>query len=99
MLFTGHLKSDQCLPPCLKMFFDLVKLRVTQVDFWDKPLVWFSFVSNSSEVEYITEVNNYDEFDLLVEVGSALGLWLGLCVLDFFNLMWKVLYKIQQKSK
>ena len=30
-------------------------------------------------------MSSYDEFGLLVEVGSSLGLWLGLCVTTLFD--------------
>ena len=37
-------------------------------------------------VEKHYSVQNYDAFDFIVEVGSALGLWLGLCVASIFDL-------------
>ena len=33
------------------------------------------------------EVSNYDEFSLIVEIGSCLGLWLGLCVSGIYDLL------------
>ena len=62
--------------------------------------------------EVMTEVNNYDQFALLVEVGSCLGLWLGLSLIDFLDLIvnghkriaaflpWKnkIPYKMQQSK-
>ena len=36
-----------------------------------------------------TEINGYDSFRLIVEVGSSLGLWLGLCIIGIFDLVIK----------
>ena len=34
-----------------------------------------------------TEINGYDSFRLVIEVGSSLGLWLGLCIIGIFDLV------------
>ena len=38
-------------------------------------------------VEIQEEQSNYNKFDLIVEIGSSLGLWIGLSVLGIFDVM------------
>ena len=49
------------------------------------------------EVAVLKEVYSYDLFNLVVDLGSALGLWLGLSALSFFD--YTVLYLSLAKSK
>ena len=35
----------------------------------------------------VTDVLAYDEFSLIVDLGSALGLWLGLSALSIFDII------------
>jgi hypothetical protein len=50
----------------------------------DRPTLTFNF---DRRVEKHYNIQNYDAFDFIVEVGSALGLWLGLCVASIFDLI------------
>ena len=36
-------------------------------------------------VTYFTDSYSYKGFDLVVDIGSALGLWIGLSVLGFYD--------------
>ena len=49
------------------------------------------------EVAVLTDVYSYDLFNLVVDLGSALGLWLGLSALSFFD--YTVMYLSLAKSK
>ena len=39
----------------------------------------------NNEVQVITDAYAYDMFELVVDLGSALGLWLGLSALSIFD--------------
>ena len=39
------------------------------------------------KVKIEEEVSNYNEFSLIVEIGSCLGLWLGLCISSIYDLL------------
>ncbi len=43
------------------------------------------------------EVSSYDKFSLIVEIGSSLGLWLGLCVIALYDLAVDVLVKLKKR--
>ena len=43
-------------------------------------------------VKIMEEQSNYNEFDLMVEVGSSLGLWIGLSALGIFDLIFEVVH-------
>ena len=70
-----------CLPPCVTMQFKLneVKHFTNEID--------YAFVSMEIKDEIIvyTDVYAYDIFNLFVDLGSSLGLWLGLSALSIFD--------------
>ena len=76
-------RSEFCLPPCLVLSFHASRA----------PTVTSSKVKNQSAIDlYFQEtieikkiVLAYDATSLLVEVGSCLGLWLGLSVVGLFD--------------
>ena len=47
------------------------------------------------EVGWVTEAYNYDLFCLLVEVGSCLGLWLGLSIIGIFDVLTEIIDKMK----
>ena len=49
-------------------------------------------------VEILEEESNYNEFDLMVEVGSSIGLWIGLSALGIFDLVFENVSAILVKS-
>ena len=55
---------------------------------WSHHWIHFLFDENANVFE---DVNNYDEFSLIVEVGSSLGLWIGLSALAVFDLLMEVI--------
>ena len=44
-------------------------------------------------------MNGYSEFDLIVEAGSSLGLWIGLSILGIFDFIIDILSKIPRVAK
>ena len=47
------------------------------------------------EVGWVTEAYSYDLFCLLVEVGSCLGLWLGLSIIGIFDVLTEIIDKMK----
>ena len=47
-------------------------------------LTWIG-ISFEQKVEVEEEMNNYNLFNLIVEVGSSLGLWIGLSAIGVFD--------------
>ena len=71
---------QQAQPPCHKM-----KFSTKRVDHWrrnDATKLYFNIID---EVTVITDTYAYDMFSLVVDLGSALGLWLGLSAVDIFG--------------
>ena len=73
--------SSSCKQPCMTMQFRLNKVRVytRRIDYG---ALRCSF---NEEVTVSTEVYAYDMFSLVVDLGSSLGLWLGLSALSIFG--------------
>ena len=72
-----------CLPPCVSMRFKLhevfhISNRINNaaVD-----------VKIKDEIIVYTDVYAYDMFSLVVDLGSSLGLWLGLSALSIFDIL------------
>ena len=77
----------RCLPPCKTMH-----LKLSQIFFNTKSLHHAGFVASSKELATVyTQVYSYDILSLTVDLGSALGLWMGLSclsILDFILENW-----------
>ena len=75
-------QTDSCLKPCLEHIF-----YVKQKDA-DKGHDHRKIVLNFHKVVKVSKnVKAYGLFDLVVEVGSCLGLWIGLSALGVFDLV------------
>ena len=48
--------------------------------------IYWLQVNIDDKVEIDVEQNNYDGFDLIVEIGSSLGLWVGLSMIGVFDI-------------
>ena len=71
----------RCLPPCKTM-----QLKLKQSFFTKKFNKEARFVANSEEWATVhTKVYSYDILSLTVDLGSALGLWLGLSCLSILD--------------
>ena len=86
-----ELKS--CLPPCLTMSIQMKRtyyltnaINNAHID-----------IKVDEDVAVLTDVYSYDIFNLVVELGSALGLWLGFSALSLFDL--SVMYLSFAKRK
>ena len=72
---------SKCLPPCFTMN---LKLKRTSHNANSKGYARLSYVTNE-EVVVFKETYSYDITNLVVDTGSALGLWLGLSVLSILD--------------
>ena len=71
-----------CKLPCKEM-----KIKVEHVVSFKMDGFEFIELRVQPKVMIIRQEASYSIFDLIVEVGSALGLWIGLSVLGVFNVM------------
>ena len=77
---TNHIQP--CRPPC-----QTVSIKLKRVDHWtrkDYAQLQFNILE---EVTVHTDTPAYDMFNLVVDLGSALGLWLGLSAVSIFDSM------------
>ena len=97
--FTKFIKKlrmeilQPCLPPCVTMLFKLnkvmhIKNRV------DTAIV---DINVKDEIKVDTDVYAYDIFNLVVDLGSSLGLWLGLSALNIFDTLVEFYTAMQRK--
>ncbi len=82
-----------CKKPCLTMSFELNEIGRIYHNV-DDGYVHFSI---KKEVNMITDVYGYDLLSFIVDLGSALGLWLGLSALGIVNTL--IHFVVTYKSK
>ena len=93
-LSDNGFQSAACKPSCTQM---KVATQLTSYAAGNWNGYYMSLLFNK-EVKITIEVNSYDIFRLCVEVGSSLGLWLGLSAIGLFQLMLTSLRKIQMRK-
>ena len=84
MLATGQeLKSfESCLPPCLTISVKLKQLKhVTN----NPKVAGVRINVNKKTIKVYTLAHAYDAFNLVVDLGSALGLWFGLSAISIYD--------------
>ena len=84
-------ESEWCMPPCKQLIYNVQIVRnakATYVQNWAQ----FKFTDVMS-IEH--ETNGYDTFRLIIEIGSSLGLWLGLCIIGIFDIIIEGVLRLQ----
>ena len=81
-----------CLPPCITMSMKRKEL----LKFSNKLNNGYFHVAFLDTVTVLTDVYAYDVFSLIVDLGSALGLWLGLSALTIFDVLMHVLSNVKR---
>ena len=87
-------KIKPCLPPCVTVNLDLIDVSYIQ-SVTNKATMRLHF---ENEVTVYTDVYAYDMFSLVVDLGSALGLWLGLSALSVLDTLVDIMYAIKEKT-
>ena len=78
-----ELRSEFCLPPCLVLSFHAIRAPTVSSSEVKSHSAIGLYFQETIEIKKI--VLAYDATSLLVEVGSCLGLWLGLSVVGLFD--------------
>ena len=87
-------KFDSCLPPCLTMSIEMQQLKhITNLP--NSAVVRINV--DNKNVKVLTLAYAYDEFNLVVDVGSALGLWFGLSAISIYDSIIEVILTIFKK--
>ena len=88
----------QCLPPCTTY-----KVKIIETDnysnAYEQARLSYFF---EDYIDVYTEMYSYDIFSLVVDLGSALGLWLGvsaICILDNIFIVWNVIVKWSKRME
>ena len=100
-LWTSFVTNQQfeykaCKLPCREITVNVKKGAAFQTDQYD-----FIELRMAPQVHILQERPSYGVFDLVVEVGSALGLWIGLSILGVFDVAfhytskWKTAMKLK----
>ena len=79
----GKGDSGNCLKPCKGLFADskmFIEMEPEENDF-------FAYLTFVREVKVTKYVRSYGLFELVVDVGSSLGLWIGLSIVGLFDLV------------
>ncbi len=78
---------EPCKPSCLTM-----SIKLKRLDQWtgnDAAILQFNILD---DVTVHTATSAYDMFNLVVDLGSALGLWLGLSAVSIFDFTVELFY-------
>ena len=87
-------KFDSCLPPCLTMSIEMQQLKhITNLP--NSAVVRINV--DNKNIKVLTLAYAYDEFNLVVDVGSALGLWFGLSAISIYDSIIEVILTIFKK--
>ena len=84
----------QCLPPCTSMGLEFIDTsQISNIE--DYSTGRFNI---ENEIPVYSKVVAYDMFSLVVDLGSALGLWLGLSALSVLDTLVDIMYAIKEKT-
>ena len=86
-----ELTSEECKPSCTQIKV-ASKMRSYKSGNWTGN--YFAMLFNDN-LKVQKEVTSYDIFSLFVEIGSSLGLWIGLSAMGIFHLTVTVIQKVR----
>ena len=86
----GKGDSGNCLKPCKGLFADS-KLFIEERN------VAFAYLTFVKQVKVTRYVRSYGLFELVVDVGSSLGLWIGLSIVGVFDLVLDAVINIRKR--
>ena len=89
--------ETDCQIPCNEIKLEIMK-TTQQISSWSKHWMQVHFVDT---VDILEEESNYDGLDLVVEIGSCMGLWIGLSALGILDLAYgyvKIAYSKVSKN-
>ena len=78
-----------CLKPCQELKAHSSLINSGHMGKWNMSKKHSLYLQLSPQVKVKKHHEAYDVFDLVVEVGSSLGLWIGLSALGVFDLLLK----------
>ena len=87
-------QTESCLKPCLE---STVKIKLRYVE--GREGYQQFFLNFCKKVKVIKHMKAYDLFDLVVEVGSCLGLWIGFSAISLFDFILEYAVKIKKISQ
>ena len=91
--FNNYPESQSCTKPCREIKAISTLKRSVKAEFWDDNKINLNFKKTVKVTRY---QKAYGVFELVVDVGSSLGLWIGLSVLGVFDLIFQAGIKINQ---
>ena len=80
----GKGDSGNCLKPCKGLFADSKMFIEKEAEENEEIFVSLTFVKEVKVTKYL---RSYGLFELVVDVGSSLGLWIGLSIVGLFDLV------------
>ena len=86
----GKGDSGNCLKPCTGLFADS-KLFIEERN------AAFAYLTFVKQVKVTRYVRSYGIFELVVDVGSSLGLWIGLSIVGVFDLVLDAVITIRKR--
>ena len=86
--------SGNCLKPCKGLFADSKMFIEKETEENEEMVAYLTFVK---EVKVTKYVRSYGLFELVVDVGSSLGLWIGLSIVGVFDLVLDAVITIRKR--
>ena len=89
---------NKCLPPCISYKVKIIETEKYNNAYENAALSYFF----EEYIDVYTEMYSYDIFSLVVDLGSALGLWLGLsaiCILEKIFSVWNAFVDLSRRME
>ena len=90
-----ELVSEECKPSCTQM---KVASKMTSCTSGNWSGIYLNMLFNDI-IKIHKEVTSYDIFSLCVEIGSSLGLWIGLSAMGIFHLAVTVITRLREQIR